>query len=73
MTTDKILGFANRGRWKDTVSLQQEEKDFPFCTVFHMDRWIGSQVADYVHFSRAHGSLVVHTGGLYIPMAAIPL
>lgn len=52
------------------MSLEQEEKDFPFCTVFHMDKSIGSQVTDYVHLSRAHGSLVVCTGGLYIPMAA---
>lgn len=36
LITGKMLGFANRGRWKDTVRLEQEEKDFHACAV-HME------------------------------------
>lgn len=36
LITGKMLGFANRGRWKDTVRLEQKEKDFLLCAV-HME------------------------------------
>lgn len=38
LTTGQMLGFANRGRWKVTVKLEQEVKDFLFfwSTVFHI-------------------------------------